>query len=320
MAVQLLDMLHSCPLQESFYAMTSPALIVGLGEILWDVLPSGTVLGGAPANFAYMTRALGDDAVIASRIGKDERGDKMRAALRERRLNTEYLQIDEELETGMTRVTLEKDGQPTFSILQPAAWDQLAWTSQWEALAAHADVVCFGSLAQRSPISSETIRRFLLKTRPSTLRICDVNLRAPFYNAEVLHRSFDCAHLVKLNEHELGVIGGLFQLKGCDHVSLARELLSRFDLRLVCITRGATGSLLVTSDEAVEHSGIPVRVVDAVGAGDAFTACLVHHYMRGSSLSEMSEAANRLAAWVVTQSGATPPLDEFGLKSMVANS
>jgi len=291
--------------------MRSRALIVGLGEILWDVLPNGIALGGAPTNFAYMARVLGDEAEIASRIGVDELGDDLLAEFDVRGLNTGYLQIDPQLETGTTHVVLDGEGQPTFTIRQPVAWDCLEWNEQWGQLARSADVVCFGSLAQRCTTSASVIDRFLTHTRPSTLRIFDVNLRPPFYTLGVIERSLNYADVVKLNEHELDIVSDLFHFKIADDITRAKLLLKRFRLQLICLTRGAHGSVLVGPDEVVEHPGIKVKVADTIGAGDAFTACLAHHLIRGRSLPEISEAANRFASWVATQVGATPSIDDL---------
>jgi fructokinase len=294
--------------------MTTQALIVGLGEVLWDVLPSGTVLGGAPTNFAYMAQVLGDEAVIASRVGDDELGNKLKAEFKIRGLSKEYLQVDPRLETSTTQVVLDAEGQPTFTIKQPVAWDCLQWSAEWAKLAREADVVCFGSLAQRSSPSACVIDQFLRLTRSSALRIFDVNLRPPFYTLGILERSFNYADVVKLNEQELGTVSRMFQIEDGDDVSRAKLLLRMFGLRLVCITRGAQGSVLVGPEEVVEHVGIKVRVADTIGAGDAFTACLAHHLIRGRSLCEISEAANQFASWVATQVGATPSIDRSKLQ------
>jgi len=197
------------------------------------------------------------------------------------------------------------------------AWDFLEWSSQWEDLAARADVVCFGSLAQRSEKSAATIERFLQSTPKKALRICDVNLRESFYSLPLLRRSFQYADILKLNDQELLQVSYLFKLGVGTQEVLAQRLLHLCDLRLVSITRGSRGSLLVTEAEAVEHKGLRVTVADAVGAGDAFTACLSHHYLRGHSLQEISESANRFAAWVATQRGATPLITTEKLQSIL---
>lgn len=291
--------------------------MVGLGEVLWDILPSGKVLGGAPANFAYMTNVLGDQGIVASRVGNDELGREACQFMQDLGLNTSYLQKDDHHETGIATVTIDGTGQPNFTIKEPVAWDFLEWTADWEELSARADVICFGSLAQRSLTSADTIDRFLRNASPKILRICDVNLRQSFYNEDVLRKSFQYADIVKLNEQELILVSFLFHLGAGTAEVIAQRLLQDCDLKLVCITRADRGSLLVSREQTVEHTGFQVTVADAVGAGDAFTACLAHHYVRGNPLQQISEAANRFASWVATQRGATPPITPDQLQKIL---
>jgi len=291
--------------------------MIGLGEVLWDILPSGKVLGGAPANFAYMTNVLGDQGIVASRVGNDELGREACEVIQRLGLNTSYLQQDNEHPTGTAAVSIDAAGQPNFMIQEPVAWDFLQWTTDWEELSARADVICFGSLAQRSLSSADTIDRFLRNASAKTLRICDVNLRQSFYNEDVLRKSFQYADIVKLNDQELIQVSFLFHLGGGTAEVIARRLLQNCDLKLVCITRADRGSLLVSREQTVEHRGFQVKVADAVGAGDAFTACLAHHYVRGSPLQQISEAANRFASWVATQRGATPPIASSQLQEIL---
>jgi fructokinase len=297
--------------------MKKPAVMVGLGEVLWDMLPSGKIMGGAPANFAYMANALGDRGVIASRIGSDPLGEEAYAAMAEFGLNTKYLQRDQAHETGFAKVAIDEAGQPKFTIKEPVSWDFLEWTPEWEELAHLADVVCFGSLAQRSPASAATVECFLRNCRSDAIRIFDVNLRQSYYTSEVLKRSLHYANIVKLTDQELGRVTALTGLEARGDEQGAKRLLDKFDLRLVCITRGSRGSVLVSREETVEHPGFTVRVVDAVGAGDAFAACLAHYLVRGRSLVEINEFANRLASWVATQVGATPRLDSLDVQNIV---
>jgi len=297
--------------------VTSPALMIGLGEVLWDLLPSGKVLGGAPANFAYMTNLLGDQGVVASRVGDDDLGREACRVMQELGLSTAYVQRDPQHPTGMAGVFIDSAGQPTFTIKESVSWDFLECTESWEQLSARADVVCFGSLAQRSPTSSATIERFLQNTPKKALHIFDVNLRQSFYSTELLRRSLQYTDIVKLNDQELLRVTSLLGFDTGDEETLARRLLSKFNLRLVCVTRGARGSLLVSEDRTAEHKGLSVEVADAVGAGDAFAACLAHHYVRGKSLEEISESANRFASWVATQVGATPTIHRSRLQSIL---
>jgi len=288
--------------------MIRSALMIGLGEVLWDILPTGRVLGGAPANFAYMTNVLGDQGIVASRVGNDDLGREACSLMQDLGLNTSYLQKDDRYETGIATVTIDGTGQPNFTIKEPVAWDFLQWTPHWEELSARADVVCFGSLAQRSSRSADTIDHFLQNAPAKALRICDVNLRQSFYNKDVLRKSFEYADIVKFNEQELVQVSFLFEIPLGTPEFIAQRLLKDCDLKLVCVTRADRGSLLVSREQTVEHGGFQVKVADAVGAGDAFTACLAHHYVRGNPLQQISEAANRFASWVATQRGATPPI------------
>ncbi len=291
--------------------------IVGLGELLWDLFPEGKQLGGAPANFAYMTNLLGDVGNVASRVGDDDLGREAKRCLEHLGVRTSFLQSDPAHPTGTVRVQVDPTGQPTFQIAESVAWDFFEWTAAWGSLAVSADAVCFGSLAQRSSASRDTIRAFLGAVRPETIRVFDVNLRQSFYSSHTLSESMQLADIVKLNHDELPVVAKLLGLPFIyDEMRAAQWLREKFGSKLVCMTRGAKGSLLVGQEETSEHSGYRVHVADTVGAGDAFTAALVYHYLRGASVSTLNEAANRMGAWVASQTGATPPRDEFHLEKV----
>ena len=300
--------------------------VVGLGELLWDLFPAGKQLGGAPANFAYITSLLGDDGIPASRLGRDDLGIEAIRRLGELGLSTEFIQQDADHPTGTVKVKVDPAGQPCFEIAQSVAWDFFDWTPPWQELAQRTDAVCFGSLAQRSARSHDTIRKFLQNMRPGALRVFDVNLRQNFYTRQVLAESMELATVIKLNHEELPKIMRPFELEnqgergGEDpgEENAARRLLSSYDLDLVCITRGTNGSLLVSADQSTEHPGFKVKVADTVGAGDAFTAALVHGYLRGTSLVQINEAANRVGAWVASQPGATPAPKAGGLNQSLS--
>ena len=291
---------------------------VGLGELLWDLLPSGKQLGGAPANFAYITNLLGDHGIPASRIGCDALGDEALQKLTQLGLSTSFVQRDSVHPTGTVNVKIDDAGQPCFDILHPVAWDYLEWTKEWEQLAREADAVCFGSLAQRSARSQSTIKTFLNATRREAIRIFDVNLRQNFYSRQILAESMSLATIVKLNHEELPKIMALFELEHRSEKDSARRLLSLHNLKLICVTRGGAGSLLISADECSEHAGVKVKVTDTIGAGDAFTAAMVHGYLRGVRLDQINETANRVGAWVASQSGATPALKAGGLSRILA--
>jgi len=292
--------------------------VVGLGELLWDLLPSGKQLGGAPANFAYITNLLGDAGIPASRVGADTLGDEALQHLLQMGLNATFVQQDQIHPTGTVNVEVDPGGQPRFDISERVAWDFLEWTPAWQQLARGADAVCFGSLAQRSARSRSTIRSFLQATRPQAVRIFDVNLRQAFYTAPILAESMKLATSVKLNHEELPRIMQLLEHESSGEKDSARRLLASHDLKLVCVTRGSSGSLLISPDECSEHPGFKVKVADTVGAGDAFTAALIHGYLRGASLAEINDSANRVGAWVASQSGATPDPGPGGLAHTLA--
>ena len=298
--------------------LTRRHTVVGLGELLWDLLPAGKQLGGAPANFAYITSLLGDNGIPASRLGHDALGAEALNRLNDLALSTEFIQQDSDHPTGTVKVQVDHTGQPCFEIAESIAWDFLDWTPQWHNLSQQTDAVCFGSLAQRSERSRSTIRQFLLSVPPASARIFDVNLRQRFYSREVLAESMKLATIVKLNHEELPRIMRLFQLDHHSEQVSAQRLLASHNLKLICVTRGNAGSLLLSPDDSNEHPGFKVKVADTVGAGDAFTAAMVHGYLRKTSLAQINETANRVGAWVASQPGATPVPEPTGLERALA--
>ncbi|MET0648357.1 MAG: carbohydrate kinase [Pyrinomonadaceae bacterium] len=285
-------------------------LVVGLGELIWDIFPEGRRLGGAPSNFAYVSRLLGNAAAVASRVGRDALGREAAERLERAGLSTRYLQRDDTHPTGTVGVRIGAGGEPDFNVNENSAWDYLEWTPEWERLAARAVVVCFGTLGQRRPEARETIKHFLEATHADALRLFDVNLRHSFFTPEMLARSLRLSNVVKLNAEELSSAASMLRLRASGERETARELLKLFDLRLVAVTRGDSGSLLVSRDEADEHKGFRAeRVADTIGCGDAFAAALAHCLRHGAPLSLSNEVANRVGAWLATQTGATPEAD-----------
>lgn len=285
-------------------------IVVGLGELIWDMFPEGRRLGGAPSNFAYGSRLLGAEAAVASRVGRDALGREASERLESAGLSTLYLQRDDAHPTGTVGVRVGHGGEPHFNVNENSAWDYLEWTPDWERLAARAGVVCFGTLGQRRPEARETIRRFLEATRPGALRLFDVNLRHSFFTPDMLARSLRLATVVKLNADELSSAASMLSLRASGEPQTARALLERFDLDLVAVTRGAAGSLLVSREETDEHPGHQAEhVADTIGCGDAFAAALTHCLRRGAPLSLCNEIANRVGAWLATHTGATPEAD-----------
>jgi len=296
--------------------MSQQFTVVGLGELLWDMFPQGKQLGGAPANFAYMTALLGDRGIVASRVGDDRLGQEAIWQLKSSGLDTSYIQKDAIHDTGTVLVKVDSKGQPEYKICEDVAWDHLTWNEHWQELALSADAVCFGSLAQRSEVSRATIRQFLQSVKADAARIFDVNLRQAFYSGEVLRMALLHANIMKVNHEELPRIVELFGEKFGSEREGASWLAEEFGLKLVCVTRGHRGSLLVCEGRIDEHPGFTVKVADTVGAGDAFTAALVHHWLRRTPLKEMNLAANRMGAWVASQEGAMPGADESVLAAI----
>jgi len=299
--------------------LKEPHLVLGLGELLWDVLPEGPRLGGAPANFTVMAGRLGNHAVLLSRIGRDDLGRMALDRLEPLPVNTSSVETDPVHETGRVTVYFES-GQPRYTIHQQAAWDFLELSDEWVRLAERADALCFGSLAQRSSEARQTIQTLAAQTSSKCIRVFDVNLRAPFYSGEVIQESLELATVMKMNDVEVPLVLGLLGLPGGDAVESdppnadaerrgAERLLSEFpNLQMVAVTRGDRGSILVTRNEWHEHPGLPVKVADTIGAGDAFTAAMTHYLLRGADLATLNEAGNRWGGWVASQTGAMPPL------------
>jgi fructokinase len=279
--------------------------ILALGEILWDLLPGGKQLGGAPSNFAYHAHALGAETRVVSRVGNDPLGHDILDQLRAIGLATDGVSLEPTAPTGTVSIELQPDGQPRFIIHENAAWDRISVDADSLAFAARADAVCFGSLAQRCDISRAAIRLAISKTPAKALCVFDINLRQHFHSPEIIDSSLALANALKLNEAELPMLAKMFNLAGDTRAQLA-ELAERFQLRAVALTRGANGSLLLADGVWSEHPGLPVKVVDAVGAGDAFTAAWTLGLLARQNLDELNRRANELAAFVCTQSGATP--------------
>ena len=278
--------------------------VLGIGEILWDLLPSGKQLGGAPANFAYHAHALGAEARLISRVGNDPLGREILDRLRTLGLPTDGVSVDPTAPTGTVSVEIQSDGQPKFIIHENVAWDRLETSNH-----VPADAVCFGTLGQRCATARRAIMAAVAAASAEALCVFDINLRQHFYSRKIIESSLALSDALKLNETELPVLAAMFNLTGDTRVQLA-ALAERFQLRAVALTRGANGSLLLADGAWSEHPGLRVKVVDAVGAGDAFTAAWTLGLLAGPPFDKINQRANELAAFVCTQPGATPPLPE----------
>ena len=281
-------------------------VIVGIGEVLWDIFPDGPRFGGAPANYACHAAGMGARSHMVSAVGRDELGEKALQALADRGVITESIQLNDR-PTGAVFIKLDAEGKASYEFLENASWDHLQWSTGLEQLASEASAVCFGTLGQRSDASRQTIRRFVDATPASCLRIFDINLRPPFYVDETILASLEIANILKLNDDELPIVAKLAGIHGTDR-EITQSLAQRFNLQLVALTRGPHGALLVRSEEVSDHPGISVPVIDTVGAGDAFTAALTQGVLSELELDAINDRATRVAAFVCSQAGATPAL------------
>jgi len=281
--------------------------VVGLGEVLWDMLPGGKQLGGASANFAYHAQMLGARAWLVSRVGNDLLGREILERLQAMQLLSEGVTVDASAPTGTVDVELNRDGQPKFIIRENVAWDYIPASDFARAMVARADAICFGSLAQRNETSRTAIRSLVGSARPDILKIFDINLRQNFFSQEIIQASLELANILKINDEELQVLARLFGLTGGPEEQIV-ELAQRFDLRLVALTCGARGSLFYSQGCYSKVEGLRASVVDTVGAGDAFTAMLALGLLAGWDLDRINRCANEVAAYVVSQPGATPRL------------
>jgi fructokinase len=284
-----------------------PFRVIAIGEILWDLLPTGRQLGGAPANFIQHAHELGADASMVSRVGDDELGREAVARLRARGLATDLIQFDPQASTGTVGVEIGPDHQPRFTIHEDVAWDRLAVEEAALAAVQTADAVYFGSLAQRTATGANAVRRLVGASRSDALRIFDVNLRAPFVQPEVVRASLELTTVLKLNDQELPVLVVMLGLDGTEERQFD-GLLQGYGLRLIALTRGGQGSLLVGAEGRSERPALAVEVADTVGAGDAFTAALVLGLLNGWPLEEINRLAAEVAAFVCTQPGGAPEL------------
>lgn len=283
--------------------------ILCVGEVLWDALPEGLFLGGAPFNVACHLRAAGVAATMVSRVGDDRLGEEVVRRAERYGVGVDLIQVDPALPTGFVRVAVDDAGNPAYEILAPAAWDAIATTDALVRRAADARAIVFGSLAQRSPTSRATIERLW---ESSATMVLDVNLRPPHDDREIVRRSLRRADVVKLSVPELERVAEWFRLPG-DAREAVTALARQFDCTLVCLTRGSDGAALWHDGAWTEHPGFEVEVRDTVGAGDAFLAVLLAGLLAGGSDSSLLQNANLIGAYVATQYGAVPAGQEVAV-------
>ena len=282
--------------------------VVGLGEALWDVLPDGAKLGGAPANFAYHAAQFGFPAVAVSALGCDRLADSTEAAFGEKAL--EYIMPRVDFPTGVVNVSLDGNGIPTYDIATDVAWDNIPFTAEMEDLAKRCSCVCFGSLAQRNSVSHDTIHHFLHSTPKDCLKIFDINLRQNFYTKEIIQESLNACDILKINDEELVTIGRLFGYPGLDMENKCYLILGKYNLRMLVLTCGTNGSYVFARGMKSYQPTPKVEVADTVGAGDSFTGSFAAAILAGMPVEEAHKLAVEVSAYVCTQPGAMPQLPE----------
>ena len=282
--------------------------IVGLGEALWDVLPEGKKLGGAPANFAYHAAQFGLDTIAISALGEDKLAEETIEALNEHNLN--YLMPRVPYPTGTVQVTLTGDGIPTYDIKENVAWDNIPLTDEMLEIAKNARAVCFGSLAQRNVVSRENIHKFLDATPDDCVKIFDINLRQQFYTKEVIKESLKRCNILKINDEELVLIGRMFGYPGLDIENKCWLILGKYNLDMLVLTCGTNGSYVFTPGQMSFQETPKVEVADTVGAGDSFTGSFCASILNGKPVPEAHKTAVQVSAFVCTQNGAMPTVPD----------
>ena len=283
-------------------------VIVGIGEALWDVLPEGKKIGGAPANFAYHVSQFGLESCAVSAVGDDELGKEIRSNFEEKKLQTLIETVP--YPTGTVQVEIDKLGVPQYDIKENVAWDNIPFTPQIEELAHRTKAICFGSLAQRSKVSRNTIEQFIeaMPKTEDTLIVFDVNLRQNFYSRDVLDRSMKRCNVLKINDEELITISRMLGYQGTDLQSKCWILLGRYHLKMLILTCGVNGSYVFTPGSMSFIATPKVKVADTVGAGDSFTGAFVASILKGLSVADAHQKAVNVSAFVCTQRGAMPTL------------
>ncbi len=286
--------------------MKTKRYVVGLGEVLWDVLPEGKKLGGAPANFAYHAgQFIGNDNTIAiSAIGEDELAEETLVSLRQHGLNDLLPKVP--YPTGTVQVQLDAQGIPTYDIKENVAWDNIPYDNDVKQIASSCRAVCFGSLAQRNVVSRATIHRFLDDTPDDCLKIFDINLRQQFYTKDIIEGSFKRCNILKINDEELVIINRMFGFESLDMRTTCQQLLENYSLDMVVLTCGTNGSYVFTPNITSFQETPKVTVADTVGAGDSFTGSFCAAILNGKSIEEAHKIAVRVSAFVCTQNGAMP--------------
>ena len=284
--------------------------IVGIGEALWDCLPEGRKIGGAPANFAFHAGQFGFQSLAVSAIGNDELGDEILEELNQRNLCHLLERVD--FPTGTVQVALDEKGIPCYEILEGVAWDNIPYSEKLDEIARNCQVVCFGSLAQRNEVSRETINRFIdaMPESEGSLKVFDINLRQNFYDEEIITSSLKKCNVLKLNDEELVIVSRMFGYPELSQSEACRRILDAYGLKMLILTCGTDGSYVFTAGETSFHPTPKVEVADTVGAGDSFTGSFIASILKGKSILEAHRRAVEVSAYVCTQNGAMPILPD----------
>ena len=283
-------------------------LVIGIGEALWDMLPEGKKLGGAPANFAFHAGQFGLESMAVSAIGLDPLGEEIAKELEEHGLPFHLDRID--FPTGTVQVTLDSNGIPRYEIKEGVAWDNIPYTKELADLAGRAQAVCFGSLAQRNPVSRKTIGWFLDAVPEDCLKVFDINLRQSFYSKEIIGDSLRKCDILKINDEELEIVKEMFGLEDLPTEDLCGSIIGEYGLKMLILTCGVNGSHVFSADISSFMETPKVKVADTVGAGDSFTGAFVSSILKGKTVREAHEAAVKVSAYVCTRSGAMPVIPD----------
>ncbi len=283
-------------------------LVVGLGEVLWDMLPEGRKIGGAPVNFAYHAGQFGIDTMAVSAIGNDKLGEDTIAEMNGKHLNHIFPSVP--YPTGSVQVKLDEKGVPAYDIKENVAWDNIPFTNEIESVARSCRAVCFGSLAQRNAVSRNTIRKFIESTPSGCIRIFDINLRQNFYTSNVIHDSLELCNILKINDEEIMLVSRMFNYDSSNIENVCRTIMEDFSLEKVILTCGTKGSYIFTKGGVSFMPTPKVNVADTVGAGDSFTGSFCAAILRGLPVAEAHKKAVEVSAYVCTQNGAMPEIPE----------
>jgi fructokinase len=286
---------------------------IGIGEVLWDLLPTGKLVGGAPSNFAYHTQQQGASSCIVSAVGNDSNGNEIKEALLKKNLTTDYIQTVD-YPTGTVDVNLNSSGEPSYSINENVAWDYISLPKNIDKQIKHTAILCFGSLAQRNAYTRSSIKKIIQKVNDDCLIVFDINIRQSYYNKEIIQESLAFCNVLKLNVDELAILRSLLNLKGLDDKVVIEKLMKQYNLKLVALTYGSKGSVLMTPNNVSQLKTPKINVLDTIGAGDSFTATMAMEFVKGKSLDKVHQRAIEVSSFVCQSNGAMP--DYNNLKNL----